>query len=110
MSKKRLIDACRGKATDSAPWVPYAGVHCAFLMKERADRYLQDPNLLAKGVVETARKYHADGIPLLFDLSVEAHSLGCELKWWEDNVPSVVSHPCSEKPPSAAGLPAPPLA
>lgn len=104
MSKKHLVDAYHGKATDSAPWVPYAGVHCAFLIKERADRYLQDPNLLAKGVVETARKYHADGIPLVFDLSVEANSLGCELKWWGDNVPSVASHPCSQKAPSEVGL------
>lgn len=104
MSKKRLIDAYHGRATDTAPWVPYAGVHCAFLIKEKADRYLQDPSILARGVVETAKKYHADGIPLLFDLSVEANALGCELKWWEDNVPSVSSHPCSEKTPSAAGL------
>jgi len=104
MSKQRLIDAYRGRATDTAPWVPYAGVHCAFLINERADRYLQDPELLAKGVVNAAGRYHADGIPLLFDLSVEAHSVGCELNWWEDNVPSVVSHPCSDKTPEEAGL------
>lgn len=55
MSKKRLIDAYHGKATDTAPWVPYAGVHCAFLIKEKADRYLQDPSILSKGVVETAK-------------------------------------------------------
>lgn len=104
MSKKRLIDAYHGKATDSAPWVPYAGIHCAFVINEKADRYLKDPDILAKGLVETARKYHADGIPLLFDLSVEANAVGCELKWWEDNVPSVTTHPCSEKSPSEAGL------
>ncbi len=104
MAKQMLIDAYRGKRTVSAPWVPYAGVHCAFLINEKADAFLQDPELLAKGVVYTAEKYKADGIPLLFDLSVEANSVGCDLKWWEDNVPSISSHPCSDKTPEEAKL------
>ena len=104
MAKQKFIDAVRGKRTETAPWVPYAGVHCAFLINEPADKYLQDPALLAKGLVETAKKYKADGIPLVFDLSIEAQSLGCELKWWPDNVPSVTNHPCSDKTPAEAGL------
>jgi uroporphyrinogen decarboxylase len=65
---------------------------------------LKDPSLLAKGVVNAAKRYKADGVPLLFDLSVEANSVGCELKWWPDNVPSVTTHPCSNKTPADAGL------
>jgi uroporphyrinogen decarboxylase len=65
---------------------------------------LKDPELLAKGVVNAAKRYKADGIPLVFDLSVEANSIGCELKWWGDNVPSVTTHPCSAKTPADAGL------
>jgi len=104
MAKQMLIDAYRGKMTPKAPWVPYAGVHCAFLIEEEADTMLKDPELLAKGVVEAAKRYKADGIPLLFDLSVEANSIGCDLKWWPDNVPSVQNHPCSDKTPQDAGL------
>ena len=104
MAKQKLIDAIRGKRTENAPWVPYSGVHCAFLINESADKYLQDPELLAKGLVTTAEKYRADGIPLVFDLSVEANSLGCELEWWPDNVPSVTTHPCAKMTPEAAGL------
>jgi uroporphyrinogen decarboxylase len=104
MAKQLLIDAYRGKMTPKAPWVPYAGVHCAFLINEPADKMLQDAELLAKGVVNAATRYKADGIPLLFDLSVEANSIGCDLKWWPDNVPSVTTHPCSDKSPSDAGL------
>ena len=37
-----------GKMTPKPPWVPYAGVHCAFLINEPADKMLQDPELLAK--------------------------------------------------------------
>ncbi|MGB5620494.1 MAG: uroporphyrinogen decarboxylase family protein [Desulfobacterales bacterium] len=104
MAKQMLIDAYRGKKTAKAPWVPYAGVHCAFLINEPADKMLKDPALLAKGVVNAAKRYKADGIPLLFDLSVEANSVGCDLKWWGDNVPSVTNHPCSDKTPAQAGL------
>lgn len=104
MAKQMLIDAYRGKRTIKAPWVPYAGVHCAFLINEPADKMLKDPELLAKGVVNAAKRYKADGIPLLFDLSVEANSVGCDLKWWADNVPSVTNHPCSNKTPEQAGL------
>jgi MtaA/CmuA family methyltransferase len=99
-----LIDAYHGKRTPKIPWVPYAGVHGAFLIHERADKCLQDPHLLAKSVVNTAKTYKADGLPILFDLSLEAQALGCELKWWPDNVPSVVTHPCSDKPIAEAAL------
>ena len=104
MAKQMLIDAYRGKKTPKPPWVPYAGVHCAFMINEPADKMLQDPELLAKGIVYTAERYKADGIPLLFDLSVEANAVGCDLKWWPDNVPSVTTHPCSDKTPAEAGL------
>lgn len=104
MAKQMLIDATMGRRTPVAPWLPYAGVNCAFLIGEKADRYLRDAGLLAKGVIEAARTYHADGIPLLFDLSVEAESIGCAVEYWPDNVPSVRSHPCDKQTPEAAGL------
>ena len=104
MSKQNLIDAYRGKRPAAVPWVPYSGVHSAFLINEPADKFLKDPQLLAKGVVTAAKRYHADGIPLVFDLSVEANSVGCDLKWWEDNVPSVTNHPLSDKSVAESGL------
>jgi uroporphyrinogen decarboxylase len=104
MAKQMLIDAVRGKQTPIAPWAPYSGVHSAFLIGEPANKYLQDPKLLAKGVVNAAKKYKADGIPLTFDLSVEATSMGCDIKWWPDNVPSVTSHPLGTKTLAEAGL------
>jgi uroporphyrinogen decarboxylase len=104
MAKQMLIDATRGQRTEKPPWVPYAGVNCAFLINEKADTFFQDPQLLAKGVVTAATTYHADGIPLMFDLSVEAEAMGCELEWWKDNVPSVRTHPCQKQTPQELGL------
>ena len=104
MAKQMLIDATYGKKTEMAPWVPYAGVNCAYLIGEKADRYMKTPEIMARGVVEAARRYKADGIPLSFDLSVEAEAAGCELEYWEDNVPSVRSHPCAKQTPQELGM------
>jgi uroporphyrinogen decarboxylase len=104
MAKQMLIDATRGKKTEMPPWLPYAGVHCAALIGQPADAFLKNAEILAQGIVHTARHYHADGIPLLFDLSLEAESMGCEVVYWEDNVPSVTTHPCDQKTPQEIGL------
>ena len=107
MAKQMLIDASRGKQTEMPPWLPYAGVHCAALIDQPADAFFKDAGLLAKGVIHAADLYHADGIPLLFDLSVEAESIGCEATYWEDNVPSIMKHPCAEKTPEELDLKVP---
>ena len=104
MAKQMLLDATMGKSTEIAPWLPYAGVNCAFLIGEKADTYFRSPELMARGIVEGARRYHADGIPLSFDLSLEAESVGCELTYWEDNVPSVTSHLCENNTPDELNL------
>ena len=98
MARQMLIDATRGKPTDLPPWLPYAGVHAAALIHQPADRYVKDAALVARGVVHAARLYQADGIPLAFDLSVEAESMGCRTVYWPDNVPTVTSHPAPNRP------------
>lgn len=107
MGRQDVIDAVKGLPTTKVPWVPYSGVHSAFLTREPADKYLQDPDLLAKGVIFAAERYKADGVPLLFDLTVEAISMGCEHKWWKDNPPSVTGHPLDKQSVSEAGLKVP---
>jgi uroporphyrinogen-III decarboxylase len=104
VGKQAVIDAYMGRRTDRVPWVPYVGVHGASLIGEPADRMLQDPDLLCKSVVNAAVRYRADGIPLVFDLSVEAMSMGIPGRWFPDNPPAIVSHPLAEVPLSEAGL------
>jgi uroporphyrinogen decarboxylase len=107
MGKQDVINAVKGLPTEKVPWVPYAGVHCAYMINEPADKYLQDPDLIAKGVIFAAERYKADGIPIMFDLTVEAISMGCEHKWWADNPPSVTGHPLAKQTLAEARLPIP---
>lgn len=104
MGKQDVIDAVKGLPTQKVPWVPYSGVHSAFLIKEPADKFLQNPDLMAKGVIYAAERYRADGIPLLFDLTVEAISMGCEHKWWTDNPPSITGHPLDKQTLAESGI------
>ncbi|UNC91590.1 uroporphyrinogen decarboxylase family protein [Candidatus Contubernalis alkaliaceticus] len=104
MSIKLILDAYQGKKVHKVPWVPYAGVHCAYLIEESAEVYLQNPDLMVKGVLQAAQRYQVDGIPLLFDVSVEAMSMGCEYKWNSDNAPTILSHPLAEQSIEEAAL------
>jgi len=104
MGKQDVIDAVKGLPTQKVPWVPYSGVHSAFLIWEPADKFLQDPDLIAKGVMFAAERYKADGIPLLFDLTVEAISMGCAHKWWPDNPPSITGHPLDKQSLAESGI------
>ncbi|MDQ7782558.1 MAG: uroporphyrinogen decarboxylase family protein [Desulfomonilaceae bacterium] len=93
LGKQDVIDAVRGQPTSRAPWVPYVGIHAARLIGEPADRYLQDSHLIAKGVLHAAMRYKADGIPLLYDLSIEAMSMDCGYKWQTHCPPTITEHP-----------------
>jgi uroporphyrinogen decarboxylase len=104
MGKQAVIDAYEGRYTPVVPWVPYVGVHGAYLIGETASKVLQDSDLLAKAVVNAAERYKADGIPLVFDLAIEAMSMGIEAKWFDDNPPTVIAHPLADKPLAEANL------
>ncbi len=86
----------RLEQVDRIPWVPFVGCHAATLLGETAQNYLQSADLIVKGVSKAVELYNPDGIPVVFDLQVEAEALGCKLAWADDNPPAVVSHPLSE--------------
>ena len=93
MGKDILLRALRGDATERPAWVPFVGVHGAALIGRNATDYLRDPVALADGLSKAVDRYRPDGLPVVFDLQVEAEILGCELHWAETGPPSVLTHP-----------------
>lgn len=93
--RERIIKAIRLEEVDQTPWVPFIGVHGASLIGVSADEYLKNVDHIVAGVSRGAEMYKADGVPVVFDLQVEAETFGCELKWSPDSPPAVVSHPLS---------------
>ena len=91
-----ILRAFRLEETERTPWVPFVGIHGAKLLDVPGDEYLQSPELISKGATKAVQIYKPDGLPVTFDLQIEAEALGCQLAWSPENPPAVVSHPLSE--------------
>lgn len=97
MKGKKLIEKVFAKKeVDKIPWVPFAGVHAGKLKGYSAKDVLKDGDKLVASLIEVNKIYHPDGMPVLFDLQIEAEVLGCELKWADDSPPTVINHPLSD--------------
>lgn len=96
ISRDLLFASIKRKPTSRVPWVPFVGVHGGHLISEPADLYLQSSEKMVAGLSKAIEHYKPDGIPVCFDLQIEAEALGCKLNWSADNPPAVSSHPLSE--------------
>lgn len=94
--KHLLLDALRGKPVPRTPWVPFVGIHGGALIGCDATTYLRSADRIVEGLKVAATRYRPDGLPVVFDLQLEAEVLGCELAWAEASPPSVASHPLGE--------------
>jgi uroporphyrinogen decarboxylase len=52
---------------------------------------------MVAGLEAAHRRYHPDGLPVVFDLQLEAEVLGCTLAWARETPPSVATHPLDER-------------
>ena len=107
--KELIFKVFNHEKTDRAPWVPFVGVHAGKILGKDATEMLTNGDNLFKGVIEAAKLYRADGIPVMFDLQVEAEILGCELVWAPKGPPSVKTHPLedSDEVPCVCKVPLP---
>ncbi|MFW6119761.1 MAG: uroporphyrinogen decarboxylase family protein [Petrotogales bacterium] len=95
--KRILTDVFRKKETKRVPWVPFAGVHAGKLLNYNAEEVLKDSAKLYESLLKVKEMYEPDGMPVVFDLQLEAEVLGCELQWDEKSPPMVKTHPLSKK-------------
>ncbi len=81
---------------ERVPWIPFVGCHAGKLLNLTATEFLKSKEHILKGVNKAIKLYRADGIPVIFDLQIEAEAMGCKLNWADDNPPAVISHPIAE--------------
>lgn len=94
--KELLLNTIKLNKVDRTPWVPFVGVHGAKLINKNATEYLKSSELIVAGVSKAIELYNPDGIPVAFDLQIEAEALGCQLAWADENPPAVISHPLAD--------------
>ena len=93
MGKELIFKTMRHEPTERVPWVPFAGIHSGKLMGYNAEEVLKDGDKRLLCLMNVALLFGPDGMPIMFDLQLEAEILGCDLMWAKDNPPSVASHP-----------------
>ena len=95
---KSLVRAAfLGEKTERAPWIPFVGCHAATLIDVSADEFLKSTDLICRGVQAAIERYQPDGIPVAFDLQIEAEALGCDLNWSKDTPPARNEAPTGER-------------
>jgi len=104
--KELIISAVKGEETSRPAWLPFVGCHGGKLIDKTASEYLQSASLMVEGLKKAHEIYRPDGLPVTFDLQVEAEVLGCELHWADEVPPSVVTHPLESSSMTIADLPA----
>lgn len=97
-SRELVLRAMASQPVERIPWVPFCGVHSASLIGQDATAYLKSMDLVVEGQRRAIARYRPDGIPVVFDLQIEAEVLGCQLAWAKDNPPAVITHPLEEDP------------
>ena len=97
MNSRELIEKVfHLEEVERVPWVPFVGVHAGHLLGLTAEDFLKSETHIVNGVSKAIELYNPDGIPVVFDLQVEAEAMGCELVWADNNPPAVSSHPLLE--------------
>jgi uroporphyrinogen decarboxylase len=91
--KEILFAALRNGLTPRPAWVPFVGAHGGRLIGAKASDYLRSADLMVEGLSQAVERYRPDGLPMLFDLQLEAEAMGCELAWADETPPSVKTHP-----------------
>jgi MtaA/CmuA family methyltransferase len=94
--KSILLKALRNEPVERTPWVPFVGVHGGALVGVNSEQYLQSADHIVQGMKLAAERYQPDGLPVVFDLQLEAEILGCDLVWADETPPSVASHPLGD--------------
>ncbi|MHA1993963.1 MAG: uroporphyrinogen decarboxylase family protein [Candidatus Hodarchaeales archaeon] len=94
---RELIVQTYSHENTHVPWVPFAGIHAGRLKGYTASEILQDKAKFLECLLEVKKTYYPDGMPVIFDLQVEAEILGCNLRWSDKAPPMVIDHPCSEE-------------
>jgi len=90
--RERIKNAFKCAETDRIPWVPFVGCHGGALVGATAREALQAADPIVDGIEAAVKRYRPDGVPVVFDLQIEAEALGCALVWADENPPSVSGH------------------
>ena len=98
LSSKDLVKSLfRLEDLPRIPFIPWVCSFAAQLEQVQVEDMLSDAGLLATSLSNAQKLFGYDAICNVFDSSLEAEALGCEVEWGgEGDLPTVASHPLAE--------------
>ncbi len=96
MGKERCLQALRREKTDRTPWILLPGAYGGKASGCGAEAALRDADQMAAAFLACRERYAPDGMAVLYDTTVEAECLGCDLTWSGDGLPAVANHPLAD--------------
>ncbi|AEF96227.1 uroporphyrinogen decarboxylase family protein [Methanotorris igneus] len=90
--KERLLGVITGSGIDRIPAVPLIGNFAGKISGYKVSEIARDGIKLAKAIEYTYKKMNPDLVTILTDLCIEAEAMGCELEYFDNDVPIVKKH------------------
>ncbi len=91
-TSKELVRAIfAGKPVSRPPFIPCIATAAARFMQVPIRQMYSNPTALANSVQACQRLFKYDGIVVLYEPTLEAEALGCQLFWQEDQPPQVAA-------------------
>ncbi len=80
MTGKEIIKKAFGlQEVERIPWIPFVGCQGGKLIGKDAEEYLKSAEFIVAGIDEAINRYNPDGLPVMFDLQIEAEALDCDV-------------------------------
>jgi len=97
ISPKELVKSLfQLKELPRTPFVPWVSSFAAQLEQVTVEEMLNDPGLLSSSLLDAQQLFGYDAVAMVFDPALEAEACGCELKWSDEKLPRVLSHPLED--------------
>jgi uroporphyrinogen-III decarboxylase len=74
-----LLKALCNQPTSRVPWVPFVGLHGGALVGVDATDYLKSADHIVHGLEAAVKRYRADGLPVVYDLQLEAAYIDADI-------------------------------
>ncbi len=92
-ARERMLKVMAGEPVDRVPLVPYISQFACVLLEVKYGRFCREADVLADTLLRCRERFGYDALYLSTDSCMEVEPMGCSVRYFEDDVPTVDGHP-----------------
>jgi uroporphyrinogen decarboxylase len=96
-AKQLIVQTIRGEPAERVPLVPYISQFAAVDLGVDYSRCCREAALLAGMLARCRERYGYDAFYVSTDSCMEAETMGCNVQWFENDAPTIASHPWQDR-------------